>query len=403
MDYGWLTFWGPSVECLTISPVDPQRLWFGTSGHVFGTVNGGDSWQQCYCETFPDGRFRGNGLEVTCLFSIVPDPHRPGRVFFCFYDIGLLVSEDGGQTFRRLSKGMEHSGNCFTIVTEPDNPDRLWACTGEWGRNVGDVCRSDDAGETWRVVGRPETGLPVGQTKTLLLDRASPSDRRRLLVTCQGHGIFESLDGGESWHSINGNLPDRVAQNPRGLLMNPSDPLHLIAAFGGSPAEGAGVYETRDGGKTWQKISDVEDLADIQCLAASPFDFRTLYIAQREFYDRAVEPPVMRPGGLFVSHDGGRTWRRIFGDYSFVQCVVPSPAAPNVIYIGTTDHPYHDRPLGVGVLKSEDGGASWRLENRGLTCLNVSCMAVDPTDPSRLFVGTGGNGAFVGVDPAVKH
>ena len=74
MAYGWINFWGPAVECLSVSPVRPGRIAFGTSGHVFTSDDGGETWQQRYCLELPDGRFSGNGLEVTCLNAVVPDP-----------------------------------------------------------------------------------------------------------------------------------------------------------------------------------------------------------------------------------------------------------------------------------------------------------------------------------------
>ncbi len=105
----------------------------------------------------------------------MPDPHQAGRVYFCYFDLGLLISEDNGASFRRSGKGMKHDGNCFTVVPDPADPNLLWAATGQWGSNEGDVCRSRDRGQTWEVVGRPETGLPDGQTKVLPLDPEEPA------------------------------------------------------------------------------------------------------------------------------------------------------------------------------------------------------------------------------------
>ena len=78
MDYGWITEWGPSVECMAISPAKPDRLVFGTSGHVFSTDDACKSWQQRYCQVQKD-RFQGTGLEVTC--------------FWCMTTIGRLIRE----------------------------------------------------------------------------------------------------------------------------------------------------------------------------------------------------------------------------------------------------------------------------------------------------------------------
>jgi len=425
MDYGWIRQWGPSVECLAISPAKPERLVFGTSGHVFLTDDAGATWQQRYCQQFEDGRFAGTGLEVTCLNDVVPDPFDPDRVrrgspdpaaatdrkvsrlYFCYFDIGLLISDDGGRTFRQAVQGMKHSGNCFTVAVDPSDRNKLWAGTGEWASNQGDVCRSEDRGQTWSVVGQPETGLPNGQTRCLLVDPASPPGRRTLYVTCHGHGVFKSEDDGSSWHAMNQGLPEPAVQQPCRLLMNPQDPKHLRLALGSNPPSGSGIYETRDGGETWQRVSREAPFADLKDFQADPHDFDTLYVCQREKYDRSLDPPVLFPGGLFRSTDGGVTWERLF-DFHFTHCVAISPVCSQarnevecrLLYVGTTDHPYHDGCRALGVLKSTDGGKTWQQEVDGLTSWNISCLRLDPHDPSRLYVGTGGNGGFLGLDAA---
>ncbi|MCX7597502.1 MAG: glycoside hydrolase, partial [Armatimonadetes bacterium] len=55
MDQGWINFWGPSVECMAISPAEPDRVYFGTSGHVYVTLDGGKTWVQRYCDELPEG------------------------------------------------------------------------------------------------------------------------------------------------------------------------------------------------------------------------------------------------------------------------------------------------------------------------------------------------------------
>lgn len=401
MDRGWITQWGPSVECLAICPADPDMLVFGTSGHVYLTEDAGETWQQRYCRQFEDGRFTGTGLEVTCMFDVVLDPVDPARGYFCFYDIGLLISDDGGKTFRRGVEGMKNSGNCFTVVVDPANRNKLWACTGQWGSNVGDVCRSADRGATWTVVGKPETGLPVGQTRSLVLDPVSPEGSRTLYVTCGGHGIFKSVDDGLTWNPINTGLPEKAVTQPCRLVMNPANPKHLRVALGGNPPSGAGIYETTDAGANWVKVSGDAPFGDTKDFVADPRDFDTLYVCQREKFERALDPPQLLPGGLFKSTDGGRTWARIH-DYHFTNCVAVSPADSQVLYVGTTDHPYHDANIAQGVLKSSDGGATWQQEIEGMTWPSVSCISIDPRDPSRIFAGVGGNGGFVGIDRAIQ-
>ncbi len=409
MDYGWIDFWGCAVECLAISPVKPDRLAFGTSGHLFVTNDGGKTWQQRYCVQLSDGRFHGNGLEVTCLNDIVPDPVRKGRVYFCYADIGLLISDDGGKTFRRSHEGMKAGGNCFIVTIDPKRPNTVWAATGQWAWNEGYICRSDDGGKTWQVVGEPATGLPSGQVRNIVLDLSSPVGKRRLLVTVNGHGFFESRDGGLSWRSINGNLPQEAVKQPRGILLNPKNPMHIIVTCAGTPETGAGVYETWDGGKSWRRLNTEPIFANIQCLTSEPLpvpnpkspvpNLRVLYIAAREFYDHATKRLYL--GGVYKSTDGGRTWERIL-DYHFVSDIVVHPLNPRIIYAATTDHPYHDDCVAEGVLKSDDGGRTWRKVNSSLSHRNISCLAIDPHDPTKLYAGTSGNSAFVGKDAKVR-
>jgi photosystem II stability/assembly factor-like uncharacterized protein len=346
----------------------------------------------------PDGRFAGAGLEVTCLNRVIPDAVRPGRVYACFMDIGLLRSEDGGGSWQRLHEGMQHDGNCFTVLVDPDAPQTLWAATGEWGRNVGLICRSDDGGANWRPVGTPETGLPNGQSRWMLLDLRSPVDARRLLCTSNGNGLCQSPDGGQSWTSLNGNMDFEAVASPRGLLMDPADPDHLIAAFGGLPEDGSGIYESRDGGRAWTRINAEPLFDNITDIAADPSEFATLYVTARDQGDSASGR--FFAGGVYKSTDGGHMWERML-DYHFVDCAAMHPTVPGVLYAGTTDHPYHDDYAAEGVLKSTDGGRTWAKVNDGLSLFNISSLAVDPDDPTRLYAGTGGNGIFVGQDRAL--
>ncbi len=398
MDYGWITQWGPAVTCLAVSPGEAGRLVFGTSGHLFVSADGGGSWKQRYCRELPGGRFTGNGLEVTCLNSIVADPVRPARAYYCYMDIGLLVTEDRGQTFRRSFEGMSHPGNCFTVLVDPGAPDTLWAATGQWHVNTGEICASHDDGRTWEAVGQPSSGLPNGQVRHLLLDLTSPVGWRRLLATSSGHGIYESRDGGTSWRSVSVGLPPGAAGKPAGLLMDPADPRHLIAGLGGTPESGAGVYGTRDGGAHWARLNAEPLFGDIRALAADPADFRTLYLAALASYDRVARR--VYAGGLFKSADGGVSWRRVL-DFRFVSDVLVSPADSRIVYAATNDNPYHDDNAAEGLLRSADGGATWRHENTGLSLTHVTSIAASPLEPSLLYLGTGGNSAFVGRDAAL--
>jgi hypothetical protein len=293
---------------------------------------------------------------------------------------------------------MKHSNNCFTVAVDPQQSSTIWAATGEWARNTGDICRSEDEGRTWSVVGKPETGLPDGQVRQLVLDPSSAAGQRRLLATVKGAGVYESKDGGLSWRPIIGDLPVAAAKEPRGLLLDPLNPQHLVVALGGVAETGAGVYASRDSGLTWKRLHETGLFADITSMAADPQDVDRLYVTTRRHYDHSTRKTY--PGGLFGSHDGGRTWKQLL-DFRFVQTVVVSPADPSVLYVGANDHPYHDAYAAEGVLKSSDGGITWHHETSGMSHRGIHCLCISPHDASVLHVGTGGNGVFIGKDSAI--
>lgn len=393
IDYGWITMWGPAVESMALCPTAPDRVAFGTSGHVFLTDDAGKSWQQRYTQTSAKEPFAGAGLEVTCAWRVSADPVKANRLYFCFMDIGLLISDDQGKTFRRSAQGMKTGGNCFGVVVDPQAPDTLWAATGWWNHNAGDVCRSDDGGKSWSQVGHPGSGLPDGQVLEMALDLKSPVGQRRLVATCNGHGLYETRDGGKTWQAMRGNLSEDDVKQPRGLLLDPRDSGRLIAALGGK------LFETRDCAKTWQALQSAEVFGDIKQLVADPENLGTLYIAARERYDHKARKTY--PGGVYRSEDGGKTWRQLLAD-RFVHSVAVNPANPRILYATTTDHPFHDDCVSAGLLRSADGGRTWQKENTGLSLLNIKVVSVNPLRPEEIYIGTSGNAMFVGKDAGVK-
>jgi hypothetical protein len=73
------------------------------------------------------------------------------------------------------------------------------------------------------------------------------------------------------------------------------------------------------------------------------------------------------------------------------------PRNADLVYAGLTDHPYHDESAGDGVVMSRDGGNTWKsINDTGLSCKQVNLIVIDPHNPDRLYLGTGGNSVFVG-------
>jgi photosystem II stability/assembly factor-like uncharacterized protein len=398
MQPGWITFWGPSVTGLALDSRAPGTLYFSTSGQLYRSADGGDHWAAVYTKPAPaprdapeapGGWWSTTGLEVTCLNDVIIHPRHPDRLFLCYFDIGLLQSFDGGRSFTRTVKGMHYDGNTFTIAFDPDDPQIMYAGTGEWASNHGDICRSDDGGFTWTVVGRPETGLPDGQTHTVIVDRDSPRQARRIYTVVSGAGVFCSEDGGASWHARNDGLPVAAVVS---LAMHPRASNTLFALVREAADAPGGIYRSDDRGLHWRRASGDASWPDPQALVVCPSDPDRLYLTAREHWS---QERGASPGGVFVSRDGGGSWEQVLTD-RFIAALAVDPMNADVIYAGGTDHPYHDDAIGSGVMCSRDGGATWSsLNTPSLANHTIDSLTLDPHHPGRLYVGTGGNGVWV--------
>ncbi len=415
VDLGWITEHGVAVKSLAIDPAQPNRLYFGTSTHVFTTDDGGVSWDPAYTQSVGDGYWQGNGLETTCLQDVVVDPTNSQRIYAGYWDMGFLKSIDGGVSFKRTSGTFEYGENTFSIIVDPDNPGTLYATFGWWGENKGGVWKSSDYGESWQ---ERRNGLPDAQIWSIAMDTSSLPDSRILYATSYDNGIYKTTDGGQSWGPINnglgvydGNLHVRNLQ-VRKIVVDPNNPSILYAGIEAKHIENGndmstvqgGLFQSTNGGNSWTRI-DTSLLPQLSVwdIEVVPGNSQTIYTAVSSEYDHTLQREF--PGGVYKSVDGGNNWHKMNtgfgGDENLdVLSLVLSPAGPDILYAATSDAPYHDKSSGRGIFKSTDGGANWTPVNKGLSVLNFSAITVDPSNPSLLYAGSGGNGIFKGIDPA---
>lgn len=391
-DWGWIKQddWGPPQgDCMLINPDEPEHVFVGDAWQLFETGNGGVTWQQIYTNQDPpgSGTWQGRGIETTVVYDIEVDPTNSDIVYVGYADVGLHKSMDGGITFKRFSQGLDHPGNVFDIEIDPDDPSVIYASSGRWEWDVGDVVYSDDFGQTWEVIGNPASGLPDSAVYDLLLDHSSPLDNRILYAATYGSGVYKSEDGGRSWEDINQGLDFNGNRTVSSLALDPTDSNVLYAGVAlEGPTSGrqyGGVYKTEDGGISWNQVD--RGLQNVLDISIDPLNPATIYAATQQ--DK---------GGVHRSVDGGSNWELVFED-PFVMEVVTDPLNPGVVYAGTGDYPFHDQSTGNGLFRSDDNGQSWYSVNEGLTHLSIWDLEIDPTDPAILYLGTGGNGVFKGI------
>ena len=395
MDYGWLTEWGATITSLAISPVDPQLLYIGTPGHVFVSQNSGLTWQQQYYKSFDNGLIQGSGLETTVATRAIFDPFNKDEVFLCYLDIGLFAADTTNNLLKRPISGIANPGDVFTIVADPYVKNKLWVGIGKQTNGKGNLYKSTTGGEDWQLVGFEKSGLPDGGVIKIVLDKTSDAQKRTLYAGSLGNGIYKSIDDGDSWVPINTGLPTNTPSTIVDIEINDKNNNELLSLWSGTPEDGTGgLYRTNNGGLNWEKVlSPKTTWSDVKDLAISPSDWKTIYICQRETFVASTQSFI--PGGLFKSTDGGLSWEFIFANH-FANTIAIDPNNPEILFLGTNDHPFHDQNTPIGLLKSEDGGISWRNISANLSNNKITSITIDPSNSSRVLVGTGGNGYFLG-------
>lgn len=306
---------------------------------------------------------------------------------------GVWKSEDGGRKWRNISDGFFSTGSIGDIAVYSGDPRIIYVGTGEAPvrgqmSSYGDgVYRSDNAGETWR---------PIGLEKTRQISRivVHPGNPDLVYVAAQGsrwgasedRGVYRSRDGGSSWQRI---LFSSTNAGASDLAMDPRNPNVLYAAFwdfqrfpwairSGGP--GSGVWKSVDGGDHWERLRTglPETMGKIR-IAVSPADSRRLYAG--------VEA---ERGGLYRSDDAGETWRLMSDDGA----ITTRPW----YYLGVTADPRNADTVYVSqaaLLKSVDGGA--RFSAIDTPHSDTHSLWINPDDPSNL-INTDDGGTSVSFD-----
>ena len=241
---------------------------------------------------------------------------------------------------------------------------------------------------TWNPVGP----LNIGGRITDL--EMWPDDQQTILAGTASGGIFRSFDQGAQWTPVFDDMPTLAIGD---LTISNAQPNVVYAgtgeanAGGGSIAyDGAGIFRSDDRGITWQSIG-LENAGSIGRLAVHPRQVNTVYAAAM---GHLFENNPDR--GLFRTRDGGDSWEKILylNDSTGVIDVVLHPEDPSVLYAATWERvrrPQRRSYSGPssGIWRSTDGGDSWtRIDlppNGFNNNLGRIGLAVSPVSPDHLL------------------
>ncbi len=302
--------------------------------------------------------------------SIAVDPTDKQTIYVGAWSGGIYKTTDGGATWSSINNGMSDQYGSGTaaeaIVIDPTNNQNVYA-----GTAMG-VFKSTNGGASW-IWAWTISWNNVTQIQNLLMD---PKNPQTLYAGTNGYGVSVSTNGGAIWTAINNGLPANATI--QSLIM---DPVNNQILYAGTLT--AGIFKTSNGGATWSAINNGITQTMILSLAIDASNSQTIYASANR-------------GMLFKSTNGGVSWFPVISGFVagtgiIIDSVAMDPTNSQRIYAGTT---FSIGAWSNGVVKSDDGGASWKWINSGLSgsifrTLVISGSGYPASDPI-VYAGTDG-------------
>lgn len=327
--------------------------------------------------------------------AVAGSPSRPLEFYFGATGGGLWKTTDGGNTWNPVTDTALKTSSVGSVAVSESNPDIVFIGTGETelrGNIIqGDgLYKSTDGGKTWMPSG-------LGETQAIGRIRIDPGNPDIVYAAALGHpfgnnserGVFRSRDGGKTWQKV-------LYRNDRAgavdLCVDPQKPQVLFTAIWevfrtpyslSSGGPGSGLFKSTDGGDNWTEITRYSGLpkgiiGKIGVSVSGADSNRVWAIIEAE------------DGGIFRSDDAGATWTKVNDERRFRQRafyytrIYADPKDRDRVYV-----------LNTGLYRSDDGGKTYRAlrpphgDNHDLW--------IARNDPSRMINGNDG-GANVSVN-----
>jgi photosystem II stability/assembly factor-like uncharacterized protein len=354
----------------------------------------------------------------------------------------FILTADGARKQWEVSGPHFGGWEIYHLKGSPADPGRIYASQSSgWFGQI--IQRSSDGGTTWEVPGGQKvpgpydppgsashafvydtsaaTGRPLGThqwydgtprpwefTRVWHLE-PSPTDPDTVYAGVQDAALFRSVDGGRTWRELPGlrGHASAAAWQPGAgglclhtILFDPARAGRMFVAI-----SAAGVFRSDDGGTTWRPTN--------RGLRSEQIPNPTAEVGH--CVHRIAMHPA-RPDTLFMqkhwdvmrSDDGGESWREVSGDLptDFGFPIEVHPHEPETVYVVpiTSDSEHYPPEGRLRVYRSRVGGHQWEALTDGLPqhhCyVNVlrDAMAVDALEPCGVYFGTTGGQVYASAD-----
>jgi len=200
--------------------------------------------------------------------------------------------------------------------------------------------------------------------------------QRPVFLAATNLGLYRSLDPTQGWQK----LPYGSNFDTRTSCIS-VDPQHPETIFVGTAS--SGVLVSRDGGKSWQRVSGVPSEAPVNTIAQDLQRPNYIYVGTKQSF--------------YLSRDGGVSWSRRGGNLPFgdFTSILVNPRNGDEIFVGNA---YQTGEIGGGVYRTINAGTTWaRIDPKEhrLPSQRIWALAFDSRDQNTLFVGSHSAGVYV--------
>jgi len=293
-----------------------------------------------------------------------------------FFLFGITVESGWSKSQKKITKydesfykamtwrciGPYRGGRCTAVTGISSQPYTYY-----FGACGGGVWKTEDGGMNWKPVS--DGFFKTGSVGAVAVSEWDPNivyvgmgEAPIRGNVSHGDGMYKSTDSGKTWKKIGLSNTSQISR----VRIHPKDPDLVYAAALGhvyGPNAERGIFRSKDGGKTWEKVLFRSEKAGAIDLILDPLNPRIIYAALWEVYRTPYSLVSGGPGsGLFKSTDGGDTWKEISRNKGLPKGVLGK--------IGVTVSPAKmDRVWVIveakdgGVFRSDDGGDVWEKMN----------------------------------------
>jgi photosystem II stability/assembly factor-like uncharacterized protein len=275
--------WNVTALAPSSDYANDQTVYTGLNGGaVYRSHNRGASWEAAH-EGYPIGADAN-------VIALSPQYRQDGTLFAVGYGTGVQRSTDRGQTWSRV--GLTNVYALIDLAVAPQG--LLTQSLILAGSEYEGAFRSNDGGTTWAPITQ---GLPISRVNDIAFSLSYASDHT-VFIASDGQGVWRSQDNGSNWSPL--------ATGPLGtyvwmLAVSPDYTTdHTLFASSSN-----GLFRSQNHGGSWAKqpFSDTFGVTDI---AFSPH-----YTQDRTIWAATTKWSITSTGGVFVSENGGASWRQI--------------------------------------------------------------------------------------------